>query len=216
MLVGLDLLWRINSIPKALAGDVKDAAWALCNALTKHSLGENEDSEDFPLPWVEQPLELSPPLAHMLKYLSVALDPYDRSKLTKDLPFVKDIQASVNNYRKDAGAQIEKVHRAWETSALHIARSTAMLDLSMSSPESPPCDLSRSELLEHIFTCAIDFSNRVNEYRKSKSMPPGTRKPSSLSTPFAPQGKWYGVTTPNIISGQGVILFPFWAISSPY
>ena len=85
MLVGLDLLWRINSIPKALAGDTKDAAWALCDALTKHSLGENEDSEDFFLPLVEQPLELSPPLAHMLKYLSVALDPYDRSKLTKDL-----------------------------------------------------------------------------------------------------------------------------------
>ena len=126
MLVGLDLLWRINSIPKALAVDAKDAAWAFCDALTKHSLGENEDSGDFPLPWVEQPLELSPPLTHMLKHLSLALDPYDRSKLTKDLSFVKDIprEASVNNYRKEVDAQIEKVHRALETSALHIARSS--------------------------------------------------------------------------------------------
>ena len=65
VLVGLALFWRINSIPKAPAGDAMDAVWALCDALTKHSLGENEDPEDFPLPWVEQPFELSPLLAHM-------------------------------------------------------------------------------------------------------------------------------------------------------
>ena len=102
----------------------------------------------------------------------MALDPYDRSKLTKDLPFVKDIplEVSVNDYCKDANAQIEKVHGAGETSALHIACLTGVLDLSMFSRESPPCDLSRSELLERIFTCAIDLSNRINEYRKSKSI----------------------------------------------
>ena len=54
---------------------------------------------------------------------------------------------------------------------LHIAGLTAVLDLAMSSPESPPSDLTRCELLEHIFTCSIDLAHRCNEYRKSKSIP---------------------------------------------
>ena len=79
VLVGVALHWRINSIPKALEGDAKDAAWALCEALTKRAQCE----EEFPksLPWVEEPVSLSKPLEHIWNNMLHVLDPQDRSKM---------------------------------------------------------------------------------------------------------------------------------------
>ena len=56
VLVGLALYRRINSIPKALEEDTKDAALALCDALTKHAQSDQESAKDQTLPWVDEPL----------------------------------------------------------------------------------------------------------------------------------------------------------------
>ena len=41
---------------------------------------------------------------------------------------------------------------------------------------------------------------------------PETKLPTHSLCPTREwEREWYGVTTPNIVSGQGVILFPFWA-----
>ena len=173
VLVGLALFWRSASIPKELNGDAKSAAFQLCEALDKPSVEDEEFTME--LPWTEGLLPLSPSLSHIMKNMTVQLEQFERSKLLKDLPY----EANINNHRRDATVPVEGVHRSWETASLNILRLIALLDNSLTSAQ-PPCDLSNSEILERLFSYALDLSKRIHEYRKQKSIPDATPVKNAL------------------------------------
>ena len=180
VLVGLALFWRSASIPKELSGDAKSAAFQLCVALDKD---DDKEDEEFTmeLPWAEGLLPLSPSLSHIMKNMTVQLEQFERSKLLKDLPYFEGIdrEANINNHRRDATVPVERVHRSWETASLNILRLIALLDTSLTSAQ-PPCDLSNSEILERLFSYALDLSKRIHDYRKQKSIPDATPVKNAL------------------------------------
>ena len=133
ILVALALHWRLNSLPKVLDGDAKQAAFALCDAL-------GAGAPTPMLPWSVEEIDLSESFQHIWDNLKVQLDFEDRKRLLKDIPFFKGMphDAACNNHRRDGNVAVDKVHKNWENSTLNILRMLAVIDAKLVDPQAPP------------------------------------------------------------------------------
>ena len=166
ILVALALHWRLNSLPKVLDGDAKQAAFALCDALGADAPGPT-------LPWAVEELELSESFQSIWDNMKVQLEFEDRKRLLKDIPFFKGLphDAACNNHRRDGNVAVDKVHKSWENATLNILRMLAVIDAKLVDPQATPSDIVLDSIVGRTFAATTDLFVRIQEYRKQKSIP---------------------------------------------
>ena len=165
ILVALALHWRLSSLPKVLEGDGKQAAFALCDAL-----GANIPTPT--LPWSVEEIEFSESFQHIWDNMKVQLDFEDRKRLLKDIPFFKGIlhDAACNNHRRDGNVAVDKVHKGWEYSTLHILRMLAVIDARLVDPQVIPSGVVLDTIVDRAFAATTDLLLRIQEYRRQKAI----------------------------------------------
>ena len=180
ILVALALHWRLNSLPKVLDGNVKQAglcdAFALCDAL---SAGAPTPT----LPWSIEELELSESFQNIWDNMKVQLEFEDRKRLLKDIPFFKGIphDAACKNHRRDGNVAVDKVHKSGENATLNILRMLAVIDPKLVDPQATPSDVVLDSIVDRTFAATTDLFVRIQEYRKQKSIPDAMSKKKCFS-----------------------------------
>ena len=124
------------------------------------------------MPWELQQTPLPKQYAEIFKKLTHSLDNTERARLLKDARFFTELphEPPVNNHGKDANAAIECTHRAWEARAYKGIRLLVSLDLSMED-DSSSVPFEPEALCERLFSILLDLLLRIQEHRKSKSIP---------------------------------------------
>ena len=152
----LALHWRLNSLPKVLDGDAKQAAFALCDAL---GAGAPTPS----LPWSVEEIKLSESFQHIWDNMKVQLDFRDRKCLSMDIPFFKGVShdATCNNHRRDDNVAVDKVHKSWEKATLNILRMSAVLDAKLVDPQATPSDVVLDTIVDRTFAATTDLFLRA-------------------------------------------------------
>ena len=110
--------------------------------------------------------------SEILKKLTHSPDDAERAHLLKDVPFFSELphDPPINNHGKVANVAIERTHRAWESQVYEAIRLVVSLDLSMEDDLSS-VPFEPEGLCERLFSSLLDLAFRIQEHRKSKSIP---------------------------------------------
>ena len=171
LLVALALYWTLPTMPLVLEGSAKATAFAICKVLSDEDT-KPSSAPSVRMPWELQQTPLPKQYSEILKKLAHSLDDSERARLLKDVPFFTELphDLPIKNHCKDANVAIERTHCAWESQVYKAIRLLVSLDLSMED-DSSSVPFEPEALCERLFSILLDLALRMQQYRKSKSIP---------------------------------------------
>ena len=197
---GLSLIWNIEFGQASLPDSVAKAAFALSErADAVESPGQEAaagkppppvdsgeggaDTDDrIILPFDTEEWPMSPLVAEAWRRSrSSEFPPLPLKDILENIPVMQGIPRYPpdNNHRADAKNKHDQAHKLWQGQLLHISRMLAFVGTCIEDGD-PPEDLSLPDTLLAVFHVVADLEKRIENFRKSSSIPHSVEIPNQL------------------------------------
>ena len=191
-LFGIALAWGVEANQYDLDAQQSEAAFAVSDVIGGKRInvpggaevfGDEtaDEDEEFSaiLPWDSPSIPLPTSLAAAWQRAHTPMSMETRSYLLEDVPEVDEVptRAPENNHRRDNQHGLDKVIRSWQTSLLGNLRLLSTITDCLESEE-PSMD--PQELVHRTFFMTAELMHRVEDYRKTRSIPTSVAKANVL------------------------------------